>query len=61
MLAWLETHGHWGYIYASLAVSAILLLADLLPPDAKADKTYVPITPPKGPYRRNSAVVSNTP
>ena len=32
MLAWLETHGHWGYIYASLAVSAILLLADLLPP-----------------------------
>lgn len=36
-------------------------LADLLPPDAKADKTYVPITPPKGPYRRNSAVVSKTP
>ena len=32
MLAYLESHGHWGYIYASLAVTAILVLADLLPP-----------------------------
>ena len=32
MLGWLETHGHWGYIYASLAVTVILMLADLLPP-----------------------------
>ena len=32
MLAWLEGHGHWGYIYASLAVTVILVLADLLPP-----------------------------
>ncbi|HWS26720.1 MAG TPA: heme exporter protein CcmD [Xanthomonadales bacterium] len=32
MLAYLESHGHWGYIYASLAVTVILVLADLLPP-----------------------------
>lgn len=32
MLAFMEAHGHWGYIYASLAVTAILVLADLLPP-----------------------------
>lgn len=32
MLTLLETHGHWGYIYASLAITVILVLADLLPP-----------------------------
>ncbi len=32
MLAWLESQGHWGFIYSSFAISAALLLADLLPP-----------------------------
>ncbi len=32
MLTWLEAHGHWGYIYGSLVVTLILVLADLLPP-----------------------------
>lgn len=32
MLHWLESGGHWGFIYASLAVTLILVLADLLPP-----------------------------
>jgi|GEM_PF-1424050 len=32
MLEWLQTHGHWGYVYAACVVSALLLLADLLPP-----------------------------
>lgn len=32
MLSFLEAHGHWGYIYASLAVTVVLVLADLLPP-----------------------------
>ena len=32
MLAWLENQGHWGYIQVSLAVTALLVLADLLPP-----------------------------
>lgn len=32
MLALLESHGHWGYIYVSLAVTLVLVLADLLPP-----------------------------
>jgi heme exporter protein CcmD len=32
MLAWIENQGHWGYIYASLVVTVILVLADLLPP-----------------------------
>lgn len=32
MLTWLEANGHWGYIYASLAVTVILVIADLLPP-----------------------------
>ena len=31
MLAWLENQGHWGYIQVSLAVTALLVLADLLP------------------------------
>ncbi len=32
MLAWLEASGHWGFITASLAASAVLLLIDLVPP-----------------------------
>lgn len=32
MLAWLENYGHWGYIQVSLAVTVLLVLADLLPP-----------------------------
>lgn len=32
MLHWLESNGHWGFISASLAVTLILVLADLLPP-----------------------------
>ncbi len=36
-------------------------LADLLPPDAAADKSYVRIAPPTGPYRRNSVVANKTP
>lgn len=32
MLAWLEASGHWGFITASLAVSAFLLLVDMVPP-----------------------------
>jgi heme exporter protein CcmD len=32
MLAWLEASGHWGFIAASLAVSALLLLIDIVPP-----------------------------
>ena len=36
-------------------------LADLLPPDAVEDKSYVPIAPPTGPYRRKSDVASSTP
>lgn len=32
MLHWLESQGHWGYIYASSMVTLILVAADLLPP-----------------------------
>lgn len=32
MLAWLESHGHWGFIWASLAATLVLGLIDLLPP-----------------------------
>jgi heme exporter protein D len=32
MLAWLESQGHWGYIHLSLAITLILVIADLLPP-----------------------------
>jgi heme exporter protein CcmD len=32
MLDWLEMQGHWGYIWTALAVTAVLLAADLLPP-----------------------------
>ena len=32
MLAWLESHGHWGFIWTSLAATLELVLSDLLPP-----------------------------
>ncbi len=32
MLDWVQSYGHWGYIYAACAVTLVLLLADLLPP-----------------------------
>lgn len=32
MLGWIEAQGHWGYIALSLAVTAALVIADLLPP-----------------------------
>ena len=32
MLAWLESHGHWGFIWASLAATLVLVLIDLVPP-----------------------------
>lgn len=32
MLGFIEGYGHWGYIWTSLLVTLVLLLADLLPP-----------------------------
>ncbi len=32
MLGWIEASGHWGFISASLAAAAVLLLFDLVPP-----------------------------
>lgn len=32
MLDWLESHGHWGYIYSALGLMLVLISADLLPP-----------------------------
>ena len=43
MLALLESHGHWGYIYVSLAITLILVLADLLPPFLRQRKLQVEV------------------
>lgn len=41
MLTWLESQGHWGYVHLSLAITLILVLADLLPPWLRQRKLRV--------------------